>query len=216
MPWNDSSWRKWTNWKSAKTCNDYKNPSSSNYTYAWDTWDGIYWIKPDTNQWEFKVYCDMTTDNWGWTRFVNIKWDYSKQNAIDCWKWTNINNSNLECFNPNRYSINPTTLMNIDWSGNYTYTMISSNASVTTQNSASSRKCLGHDEYMTIMRKDEYPNPDWSDTAYIRLARNFCKYSRDPAGRWWSFMNYDPSWDFWESDSAARESNARDTKVYFR
>jgi hypothetical protein len=215
ITWNDSTWRKWTNWKIAATCNDYKNPADP-YEYSWDTWDGIYWIKPDANQTEFKVYCDMTSDWWGWTRFVNIKWDYSKTDAINCWLGTNINNSNLDCFNPNRYWVNPTTLMNIDWSGNYTYTMLDSNNSVTTRTENWKRKCIGHDEYMTIMKWDEYPEEDWSNTDYVRLARSFCKYSRDPAGRWWSFMNYDPSGDFWESDSAARESNARDTKVYFR
>jgi hypothetical protein len=214
--WNDASGRKWTNWKFSNNCNDYKNPSNP-YEYSWDIWDGIYLIKPDANQTEFKVYCDMTTDSWGWTRFVDIKWDYSKQNAIDCWLGTNISNSNLECFNPNRYWINPTTLMNIDWSWNYTYTILDSNSSLITKTSNWSRRCLWHDEYMTIMRWwSTDPNPDWSDTAYIRLARSFCKYSRDPAGRWWSFMNYDSANDFWESDSAARESNARETKIYFR
>jgi hypothetical protein len=158
----------------------------------------------------------MTTDNWGWTRFVNIKWDYSKQDAIDCWLWTNINNSNLDCFNPNRYWIAPTTLMNIDWSWNYTYTMLDSNPSIDTESSNWSRRCLWHDEYMTIMRADTTPANDGSDTAYVRLARNFCKYSRDPAGRWGAFMNYDPSANFWEDSNAARESSARETKVYFR
>ena len=213
--WTDAVGRKWTNWKFAKTCLDYKNPTSP-YSYAWDTWDGIYWIKPDSNKAEFEVYCDMTTDNWWWTRFVNIKWNYSRNEAINCWLGQIISNSNLDCFNPNRFGISPTTLMNIDWSGNYTYTMIDSNPSVTTKTSRWRRKCLWHDEYMTIMKWNSYPKADWSDTSYVRLARSFCKYSRDPAGRGGSFMNYDNTWDFWESDNAARESSARDTKVYFR
>ncbi len=212
--WDDTSGRKWTNWKFAKTCNEYKNPASP-YEYSWDTGDGIYWIKPNSSN-EIKVFCDMTIDDGGWTRFLDIKWDYSKQNAIDCWLGTNISNANLECFNPNRYNISPNILMNIDWSGNYTYTLIDWNSSTITESSNWSRKCLGHDEYMTIMRADTTPNSDWSDTSYIRLARSFCKYSREPAGRWWSFMNYDNSNDFWEDTDAARESNARDTKVYFR
>ena len=136
--WDDINWRKWTNWKFAETCNDYLNPSNP-YIYAWDNWDWYYLIKPDSGQTEFKAYCDMTTD-WGWwTRFVDIKWDYTRQNAIDCWLGTNISNTNLECFNPNRYNISPTTLMNIDWSWNYTYTMVDSNSSTTTTSNRSSR-----------------------------------------------------------------------------
>jgi hypothetical protein len=32
-------------------------------------WDGIYWIKPVWISLAFEIYCDMTSDWWGWTTF---------------------------------------------------------------------------------------------------------------------------------------------------
>ena len=64
--WDDTIWRKYTDSSYAISCNWYKNPTSP-FVYAWDTGDGQYWIKPDANP-AFKVYCDMTTSGWWWTR----------------------------------------------------------------------------------------------------------------------------------------------------
>ena len=37
-------------------------------------WDGLYTIKPNWSD-PMRVYCDMTTDNWGWTLAIRIKSD---------------------------------------------------------------------------------------------------------------------------------------------
>jgi hypothetical protein len=158
----------------------------------------------------------MTTDWGGWTRFVNIKWNYNIEDAKKCWLWS-INNSNLECFNPNRYWINPDKLMNIDWSSTY-YTDITWGSSVTTEIKRNPFTCLWHKEYMTIMVPNVTPTSDWSDARYVWLWRNYCKYEREVA---WigpqKFMNYDKKWDFWEKpEDRKRESKAKKTELYFR
>jgi hypothetical protein len=215
ITWNDSEGRRYTNYRYAKTCNDYKNPIAP-YKYDGSIWNWIYIIKPNSDP-SFKVYCDMDTDNWGWTRFVDIKWNYGFENAKRCWLWNIINNSNLDCFNPSRYWINPSKLMNIDWSWKYNYTLINWSSSVSTYTRLDVRRCLWHSEYMTVMSNTEDPKSDLSNLSHIWLWQNFCKSGRETA---WStstrFMNYDPHWDFWGVTSADRENNARNTKLYFR
>jgi len=93
ISWNDSNGRKYKNNTYAKTCNDYKNPVAP-YKYDWDTWNWVYWIKPTTGSSPFKVYCDMTTDNWGWTQFFQcLKSDSCKKswNTLYNVNWTTDN-----------------------------------------------------------------------------------------------------------------------------
>ncbi len=210
--------KKWEDGTIAKSCYYYKYPQNPWYEYLWEIGDWEYWIKPDAAQPAFKTYCDMTTSWGGWTRYVDIKWDYSFQNSLDCWLGTNIDNANLRCFNPNRYWVNAAQLFNDEWNGSkYYYDLNSPVASVNTPSWWWTRKCLWHDEYMTVMRADQTPQADWSDASYVRMWKDFCSFSRDPAGRsGGSFMNYDPSNTFWEDAWAAREWSARFSKIYFR
>ncbi len=75
ITWDDTAGRTWSDGSFATTCNTYINPGSWK-SYAWATWDWIYWIKPDSNT-EFKVYCDMTNDWGGLTLAASIWYDAS-------------------------------------------------------------------------------------------------------------------------------------------
>ena len=211
--------KKWEDGTIAKSCYYYKYPESSWYEYLWEIGDWEYWIKPDAAQPAFKAYCDMTSNWWGWTRYVNIKANYTLGDAKSCWLGTNISNASLECFNPNRYGVNSAQLFNNEWNNTkYYYDISDSKPSTTTSNIRGPRYCKGHDEYMTIMRKDQDPLADASDSTFVRMWRDFCKYWRDPAGTsWWtSYMNYDPGASFWEGVWWGRQANAKFTKLYFR
>lgn len=77
--------------------------------------DGNYYIDPDWGWWTpaIKVYCDMTTNWWGWTRYLKISWKYTKESAKACWlnsTWGTAYWGLPECFNPNRYSITASTM----------------------------------------------------------------------------------------------------------
>ncbi len=104
--------KRWSDETYAISCNEYKNPTG-NYTYAGVTWDGIYWVKPDSNA-AFKVYCDMTTDGWGWTiitnSFANVAWDTTTKpfdvnwtTVTTLWVWDITNMSNNFHISMNRY-----------------------------------------------------------------------------------------------------------------
>ncbi len=216
----ENSWVKtWSDWTYAKTCNDYRRWNNPNHYYTWDTWDWTYMIKPDANKPAFEVYCDMSTNWWWWTQYVNIKWSYNFSDAKSCWLWNIISNYNLECFNPNRYSIDVTELYNDDWNWNdYFYNISNIWEDVSTQTSRGSYRCLWHSDFMTIMTQNNLPNPDWSDAKWIWLWKNYCQFWREVAWSYISngYMNYDTTGTFWESSWAKRESFARLNKLYFR
>jgi hypothetical protein len=59
-------YKAWDDGTFAKSCNDYKNNSKVNLRYLGSVGDGLYRIKPDAGS-PFDAYCDMTSDNFGWT-----------------------------------------------------------------------------------------------------------------------------------------------------
>jgi hypothetical protein len=59
--------RRWTDGTYAESCEGYRHPATIAFEYNGLTGDGVYTIKPATLSTTFKVYCDMTIDNGGWT-----------------------------------------------------------------------------------------------------------------------------------------------------
>lgn len=72
----------------AKTCKEYKNPIVAGNYYAGSTSDGYYWVRNTANGAINKVYCDMTTDNGGWTL---ITFSRSDCTAATSWNYTTTN-----------------------------------------------------------------------------------------------------------------------------
>ncbi len=63
-------WYKYPDWTFASSCLEYKYPKSN---YVASDIDWYYFIQPDENP-AFIVYCDMTTDNWWWTKMKISHW----------------------------------------------------------------------------------------------------------------------------------------------
>lgn len=90
--WDSTLWfkLKWgdNNYYYPKSCNDLIISVSTDFK-IWTTWaynwtkfiDWVYYIKPNSNP-EFKVYCDMTTDNGGWSLVAN-SWNTCYDSSMD-------------------------------------------------------------------------------------------------------------------------------------
>ncbi len=170
-------------------------------SWLWNTsWNYI--INP--NWINIQVYCDMTTDWWWWTRYVNIKWTYTYQNALDCYNWIYVNNLNFECFSP-LYAF-PYKLLVKSWWNSWVWT-ISSNW-----------------EPMNWTRPSWNKRTyfDWMNNwAYIRL---WIDYNHDSStwrefgwicSSWPQYMSYSNSW-IWPTTWMMREANAKLGEIYFK
>jgi len=153
----------------------------------------------------------MTTDGWWRTRYVNIKWNYTFNNAKDCWlrdSWPKTDYINLECFNPNRYNMAANNIMLIKtWWQNYFEALnwlIETNVEEITSPGI---HCKWHSDYMTIAI--EWVTPTYDNTTMIWLWYSYCNpwLVWDKREVWWMvwnawywsdqhYMSYSHGW-FW-------------------
>jgi len=208
----DNPWTQETPWKS---CSDLLS--------KWVNTNWVYYIKPTWYSWSaFQVYCDMKTEWWGWTRYVNISWNYSFTSAKHCWYNSNWINKNAygwmtECFNPNRYGMWADKLRLKIWWTNYVKS-ITNWASVTTNTYSSSwgRYCLWHVNYMTMRDRPSvnYPNAD-----SVWLWASACTPSSTPRQVWWiagsQYMNTTET-SFWPPNAWWSGAADTTTELYIR
>jgi hypothetical protein len=209
----DNSWFclgdsiEWTITNPWKSCLDLKG--------KWVDVDKEYYIKPDWYTGNaFKVYCDMTTNWWGRTRYVNIIWNYSATDASSCvTTQTIVKNSNIECFNPNQFNMAANNIMLKIWWQSYEKVLnwqVEKNVDTT----RSHRKCTWHSEYMIKMIYTVEPTND--TYYYYWFWLNYCKYDAQVGWRSWtgSYRNYSNIW-FWPNGSV-REPSPEPTELFIK
>lgn len=177
--------------------------------------DGFYYINLDGPR---KVYCDMTDQWWGWTRYADIKANYSFEEAKKCWLW-NYESSNIDCFNPNQYNFTVNHFkVTIWWLSSYKkFTNEIPSKIYNTSNG--SYECRGGREYMTVMKNWSIPSLDLEGLNYIRLWLNYCDENGYES---WGFsvsnsryMNYSSTWNS-PAWSASRSSSVVPTQLFIR
>ena len=198
-----------TNLSAKATCMEHLN--------AWRTTDWTYTIDPESNWTGFEVYCDMTTDWGGWTRYVEIKGNYALADSVSCinGEW-NIDNENLFCTNP--YDLwNNTELLYIDKTTNNKYLTVIDAEYVDWYSEYTDK--FWERTYFSIF----IVNGSWAEVSWLWLnydhTHSVCSWERHPWGRHWTawYMNYER---WWESScwpvSWNRESNVIAWEFYVR
>ncbi len=206
---------------SSKTCKEILD--------SWNSSGDWYYNLSLSDSVNIVAYCDMTTNGWGRTKYLDIKWNHSFDDALNCWLWDVVDNDEIFCFNPNRFDIDVTSLFHHAWNWNKYYYDINpaniwaSTDTETTYTSNTSFKCRWHSEFMTIWTSNwNFPEADFSNVNHVWLWRSFCLFSVDPGWiRNFSTTHYFsddrnslpplfwPSWWDWKSNSEVYS-------IYFR
>ena len=195
--------------------NSCKKILEANPALTWTDW--IYLISLQGAQ---KVYCDMT-DKWGgWTRYVDIKGNYSFEEAKKCW-FGNHRSTTIDCFNPNQYSFIAKQFKATINGAAYYKQFTKDIPSKIYKKNFSDSYCRWGGEYMTAMKQDNYPNADLDNIDYIWLGLSFCDI-----GFWWvgwtqstgnPYMNSASITKQWPYTGTANwENTADETQLYIR
>jgi len=209
------------NWKDYKSCKAL---------YRWEplshSKDDFYYIKPLWYS-KFKVYCDMTTDWWGWTRYVQIKWNYTYKDARYCVdNLKRIDNDKLFCFYPRSLwklkdylYIDDTT-----WT-KYELSWLDQPYNEITWSTGNQKYKSKYKHTLFDFITDKTNSNLWWTRFWIAYMHNHPEshWGREPgwmASNWDWYMNYDQTyWKSWpnKSDwSEDREANARKWEFYVR
>jgi len=203
------------NWKNYKSCKSlYRGEVLSHNN------DDYYYIKPEWYS-KFKIYCDMTTDWGGWTRYVQIKWNYSYKDARYCVdNLKRVDNDTLFCFYPRALGKLKDYLYIDKTTGiKYQLTWLDQPYNEITWST-------GNDKYKSKYKHTLFDfitdktNPDlWWSRFWIAYMHDHPEshWGREPG--WMAvynkYMNYDWEWKSWPL-AWDRETNARLWEFYVR
>jgi len=196
----------WKNYKSCKALYRWEFLSHSN--------DDYYYIKPEWYS-KFKIYCDMTTDWGGWTRYVNIKWNYTYKDARYCVdNLKRVDNDNLFCFYP-RALWKLKDYLYISWWNKYQLSWLDQPYNEKPLNHKSKYKHTLFDFVTDI--SDPSKTSAWFGISYMHNHPS-SKWEEEPG--WMradtnEYMNYDDQWQSWPSWSSW-ESNVNLWEFYVR
>ena len=217
------------NWKEYTSCKEIRD----NEPVSADS-DDNYYIKPE---WYplFEVYCDMSDDWWGWTRYVEIKWNYTFQDAVDCTdRLERIDNDTLSCFYPYKMW----TLTDFKYIDNSWNTDVVNPYKLPIDQRFNEEPWVAYTWIHNTPIFDYMYRTVWSPTEYVRFWLN---YTHNHSVCWWSwlhpgwmyqsttyntwYMNYNDS-RYWTDDCSGpwidssllnpRESNVRPWEFYVR
>jgi len=223
---SNKNWLWLTKNNPALSCHEiYKvNPNSSN---------GYYWIKLD-NSHTYKLFCDFRTPFEWITQYLDIYGDVNFGDAKKCFLGNYILNNAMECYNPNRYN----AIDNVDklyvfnnWSitqwDYWIYDTHENRKSYTTEIATSNYRSVWHPDFMTLMQRGSYPNPNTgSNTRRVRLGINFAKKyynntkiedKREFGGvdAYWKNQNYSEDGRFGYTPWG-REDTAKPGKIFWK
>ena len=198
--------------------------------------------KPDTKSWNYSilvnnvevpVYCDMETTNWDndkwWTRYLNIKWNYTLEDAKKCWTGEIISNDKIDCFNPNVFWMRAEKFMLKENWKKYFYKNNEPEPNINSIHSITwaweHGVCHWWNYYMTVYDHNQY-NKDISNIRWVSLWLSLCR----SGGQKWSiqhsmekvkYMNFtsirEPLWEPAISYSPSRwEDNVNPIEIYIK